>query len=183
MNCNTCIYMKHMINRGPAVVGRWVTQCLANGFQTETSLLWIQWDRKMTMECSWGERIYTQLYSHGGESITGIPSIQSKSACSKPVPASGPLRLRSHPSLCPQCCHHSSFCPPAALQPCSNGATVSPRALGKALYVESIITTYFSHLCSEQANQGQVRILVIGSFTFSTCICYYNSVVKSCTFK
>ena len=48
-------------------------------------------------ECSWGERVYTQLYFHSGKSITKIPSTQSRSAHSKPVSASGPLCLHSHP--------------------------------------------------------------------------------------
>ena len=50
--------------------------------------------KEITVERSWGERVYTQLYSHGGRSITEIPSTQSESACSKLVSASGPLRQR-----------------------------------------------------------------------------------------
>ena len=54
----------------------------------------------------------------------------------------------------------------ALLQPCSR-ATVSPRALGRALYIESI-TMHCPHMCSELANQGQVRILATGTFILST---------------
>ena len=67
--------------------------------------------------------------------------------------------------VCPRCCHHASLCS-ALLQPFSH-ATVWPRALGRALYRESI-ATYCPHACSEQANQGQMRILATGTFTLST---------------
>ena len=61
--------------------------------------------------------------------------------------------------LCPQRFHHSSLCSPAAVQ--------QPRALGRTLYIESV-TMYCPHVYSQQAEQGQVRILAIGTFTFST---------------
>ncbi|XP_073078933.1 gamma-aminobutyric acid receptor-associated protein-like 1 isoform X1 [Manis javanica] len=51
----------------------------------------------------------------------------------------------------------------ALLQPCSC-ATLSPRALGGALYIQSI-AMYYPHVFSELANQGQVRIPAIGTFT------------------
>ena len=47
---------------------------VASGFQPQASSLLIQWDQKMTMECSWGERVHTQLYSHSDRSSTRIPS-------------------------------------------------------------------------------------------------------------
>ena len=140
--------------------------CLANGFQPWTNKVTKDSVRqKMTAERSWGKRFYTQLYSHGGRSITRIPSTQSRSAGSKLVSASGPLCPRSHPSLCPRCCHHSSLCS-ALLQPCSC-AGVSPTTLGRALHRESV-TVYCPHVCSESANQGQVRILGTGTFTLYT---------------
>ena len=122
--------------------------------------------KEMTVEHFGGERVYTQLYSHGGRSITRVLSTQSKSACSKLVSASGPLCLHNRPlGLCPQHCHHSSLCS-VFLQPCSR-ATVSPRPLGGALYIESI-ATYCPHVCSEQADQGQVGILATRTFILST---------------
>ena len=81
--------------------------------------------KKMTVKHSWGERVYTQLYSHGGRSITRIPFTQSEPACSKLLCASGPLCPCSHLSLCPRHCHHSSLCSPTALQPCSHAAAQS----------------------------------------------------------
>ena len=116
---------------------------------------------KMTTERSWGERVYTQVYSHGGRSVTRIPSAQSESACSKPVSAFGPLDPQPSQSL-------SLVLPP--LQPllsCSPAAVQQPRALGRTLYIESV-TMHCPHVCSEQANQGQVRILATGNFTLST---------------
>ena len=108
------------------------------------------------MKCSWAERAYTPLYSHDGRSITRILSIQSESACSRPVSASGPLCLHSHLSFCPQCCHHSTLHSPAAVQ----------WALGGALYVESV-TMYCLHVCSERATRAGEN-LATGTFTFST---------------
>ena len=32
--------------------------CLASGLQPQASSLWIQWDQRMAMECSWGESVY-----------------------------------------------------------------------------------------------------------------------------
>lgn len=43
----------------------------------------------------------------------------------------------------------------------------SPRAPGEALYIESIIR-YSPHVRSGQADPGQVRILAMGTFLFST---------------
>ena len=92
--------------------------CLANGFQPQKSSLWMQCDQRNDSRTFLEWKGYTQLYFHGGRSITRIPSTQSESACSKPVPASGPLYLKSRPILCRQHCHHSSLCYPATLQPC-----------------------------------------------------------------
>ena len=100
--------------------------------------------KEMTVKHSWGERVITQLSSHGGRSITRILSTQSESACSKTISVSGPLYLRSHLSLHPWHCHHSSLIS-ALLQLCSSCATVWPRALGGALYIESI--TSIAHIC------------------------------------
>ena len=117
------------------------------------------------------KRLYPTLFP-GGRSVTRILSTQSKSACSKLVSASGPLCLhsrRAQLSSGPL----SSVLPPlqtllcsAVLQPCSP-ATVLPRALGGALYIESV-TMHCPHVCSELANQGQVRILATGTFNSST---------------
>ena len=125
--------------------------------------------------------LYPTLFP-GGSSVTRIPFTQSESARSKPVSASGPLCLHTHPlgasacttvpHSCPLCLSAqrptqpssgrlSSVLPP--LQPllCSPTAfqlchSVVPRALGGALYIESV-ATYFPHVCSELANQGQVE--------------------------
>ena len=110
-----------------------------------------------------GERVYTQLYFHGGRSVTRLPSTQSESACrsrSLPLGLSAPGAI-SVSVLCTATTPVS-----ALLQPCSH-ATVSPRAPGGALYIESIVT-YCPHVCSELADQGQVRILATGTFTLST---------------
>ena len=128
------------------------------GFNPEEVHYGFSETKEMTVEHSWVERVYTQLYSPSGRSVTRIPSTQSESACSKPVSASGPLCHHSHLSLCPRHCHHSSLCS-ALLQPCSC-ATVFPRALGRALYCPQV--------CSELVNQGQVRILATGTFTLYT---------------
>ena len=44
---------------------------------------------------------------------------------------------------------------------------MSPRAPGRALYIESV-TTHRPHVCSELASQCQVRILATGTFILST---------------
>ena len=137
---------------------RWKCQCLANGLQPHASSLWIQCDQRNWQQNVLGvKELHPGLFP-GGRSVTRIPFTQSESAGSKPVSASGPLCPHSHPlgpsactvvphshplGLCPWCCHHSSLCS-ALLQPCSP-ATVSPRPLGRALYVESITT--FAHTC------------------------------------
>lgn len=102
-------------------------------------------------------------------------SPQSKSACSKWVPASGPLHPHSCLSLCPRRCHGSSLCSAAAMQ---------PRVPVRALYIEPVIITYGTHMCSEQANLGQVRILTIGTFIFSTNrkTSYNNRKIKGLVF-
>ena len=120
--------------------------------------------KEMTVEHSWGERIIPNFISTvAGQSLE--TQTQSKSARRKPISTSGPFYLHSHPSLCPRCCYHSSLCS-ALLQPCSP-ATVSPRSLGRTLYIESV-TTYCPHMCSELAGQGQVRILATGTLILST---------------
>ena len=115
----------------------------------------------------------------GGRSVTKIPFTQSKSACNKPFSASGPLCWHSCPlgpsastaNLClpsrpaqpssgPLSLVLPLLCSPAALQPCHR---VKPRALGGALYVESI-AMYCPHVHSELVNQGQVRILELSFY-------------------
>ena len=56
------------------------------------------------------------------------------------------------------------LCSPAALQLCHH---VVPRALGRALYIESS-AMYCPQVCSELVNQGQVRILATGTLILST---------------
>ena len=135
--------------------------------------------------------LYPGLFP-GGRSVTRIPFTQSKSACSKPVSASGPLCLHSCPlGLSAQSPHtavlwtslHSGptqpssgplssalpplqplLCSPAALQPCHR---VVSRALGGALFIEST-TMYCPQMCSELVNHSQVRILATGTLFIHT---------------
>ena len=138
--------------------------CQGNGVQPWASSLWSQCDQRNDSRTFLRWKGYTQLYFHSGRSITKILFTQREFACSKPVYASGPLCPHSRPlGLCPWCCHHCSLCS-ALLQPCSC-ATVSLRALGRALYIESI-ATYCPHVCSELADQ--VRILATGTFILFT---------------
>ena len=131
--------------------------------------------------------LYPTLFP-GGRSVTRIPFLRASlyaasqylllgpSVCTAVLwaplsaqPSSGPLcTVVPHscsPGLCPWHCHCSSLCS-ALLQPCSP-ATVSPRALGGALYMESI-TTHCPHVYSEPAKEGQVRILATGTLISST---------------
>ena len=56
------------------------------GFQPQPSSLWIQWDWEMTMECSWGKRVSTWLYSPGNRSRTRIKSVSSSlQVCNPPL--------------------------------------------------------------------------------------------------
>ena len=49
------------------------------------SSLWIQWDRGMTMECSWDERVYYPACSPSDKSSTRITSaINSLQVCNPP---------------------------------------------------------------------------------------------------
>ena len=114
--------------------------------------------------------LYPTLFP-GGRSVTKILFTQSKSAGSKPVSASGPLCPHSRPTqpssgplslaLPPL---QPLLCSPAALQPCYH---VMPRALGRALFIESR-ATYCPQVCSELVIQGQVRILATGTLILST---------------
>ena len=102
----------------------------------------------MTVAHSWGESVYTQLYSHGGRSVTRIPST-SEQVCMQQA------GLCLQASLHPQPSRSLSLALPP-LQPllsCSRAAQSTGRSS-----LESIIA-YFPHVCSEQADQGQVRIL------------------------
>ena len=74
-------------------------------------------------------------------------------------PSSGPLSSVLSPL-------QPLLCPPAALQPCHH---VVPRALGRALFIESI-AMYCPQVCSELVNHSQVRILATGTFILFTCI-------------
>ena len=48
--------------------------------------LWIQYDWEMTMWCSWGKRVYTQLYSYRGRSSTRMTSASnSLHLCNPPL--------------------------------------------------------------------------------------------------
>ena len=98
------------------------TSVLPVGFNPWTSSLWIQCDQINDSRTFLGWKGYTQLYSHGGRSITRLLSTQSEFAESKPVSASGPLCPHSHLNLCPRRCHHSSLYSPAALQLCHHVA-------------------------------------------------------------
>lgn len=71
----------------------------------------------MTTECSWGGRVYTQLYSHSGRSSARAPSAS-----------------RADRMLQADLCLRASL-PPG-----------SPRALAGALYIESI-TAHCQHVC------------------------------------
>ena len=86
---------RHTEVRGPPPSE--LKSCPADGFQPRQVHYGFSVTKEMTVERSWGERVYTQLYFHGGRSITKISPTQSKSACSKPVSASGPLCPHSHP--------------------------------------------------------------------------------------
>ena len=88
------------------------------GFSSEQVHCGFSGTEKMTVEHPWGERVYTQLYSHGGRSITRISSTQRV----------GLSTTHSCLSLCPRCCNHSSLCSPAAMQ---------LTALGGVLYIVS----------------------------------------------
>ena len=113
--------------------------------------------KEMTVEHSWGERIIPNFISMvAGQSLESCPLRASLRTASR----SRPLGLSTHSAIA------VSVFVFALLQPCSC-ATMLLKALGGALYIESI-TMYCPHVCSELANQRQVRILAIGTFTLST---------------
>ena len=96
-----------------------------------------------------------------GQSLESHPLRASLHAASQSLPLSLSTPIATSVSVLPPL--QPLLCSPAAL----HHATVWPRALGRALYIE-LATTCCSHVCSEQAHQDQVRILAIGNFTFST---------------
>ena len=107
--------------------------------------------KEMTVGRSWGERAIPNSISTSGRSLK-----------SHPLRAS----LYAHTAIPVSVLSAATTPASALLQPCSR-ATMSPRALGRALYIGSI-ATYCPQVCSELANQGQVRILATGSFILST---------------
>ena len=114
------------------------------GFSPEQVHYGFSVTKEMTVEHSWGERVIPNFISMvAGQSLESHSLRASLHAASWSLPlgpsarpSSEPLCLHSHPlGLCPQCCHHFSLCSDL-LQPCSC-ATMSHRALGRALYIES----------------------------------------------
>ena len=100
--------------------------------------------------------LWVSLHSHPAQS--SHTAILWASLHSRPTqPSSGPLSS-ALPPLQPL------LCSPAVLQPCH---PVVPRALGGALFTESTVM-YCPQVCSELVNQGQVRILTIGTLILST---------------
>ena len=134
--------------------------------------------KEMTVEHSWGERVIPNfistvvgqsLKSHSlraslhpaRQSLPLGPSVHTAilwaSLHSRPAqPSSGPLSL-----ALPPC--QPLLCSPAALQPC-HGVTQSTR---QSSQIEAT-AMYCLHVCSELANQGQVRILATGTFILFT---------------
>ena len=115
----------------------------------------------MTMECYWGERVVSNFIpTVAGQSLESCPLRSSLHAASWSLP------LGLYPAAIPSL---SSALPP--LQPllsCSHEALppCHPEHWAE-LFIESI-AMYHPRMCSELANQGQVRILAIGTFSLST---------------
>ena len=116
--------------------------------------------KEMTVECSWGEQL-SFILTVAGQSLEPHPLRASLHAASRSLPL-GPSALAavSVSAL------HAATTPVSSLLSCSC-TPISPRAPGRALYIESIMT-HCPHVCIELAIQGQVRILATGTSTLST---------------
>lgn len=129
--------------------------------QPPAGLLLIQCDQRSDSRMFLGPKSYTQLYFHGGRSITRILSTQNESACSNLVSASGPLWPHSRPlvlwsSVLPPV--QPLLCSPGALQPCH---CVTQSTVQGSLY-------RVNNDALPRHVQGRVRILTTGTFILST---------------
>ena len=148
--------------------GAWELFVLPMGFRPRQAHHGFSVTREMTVEHSWDERVISNFISMvAGQSLESHSLRVSLHVASWSLPlglSACTVVLHSHPlGLCPRRCHHSSLCS-ALLQPCSL-ATMSHRALGRALYIETT-AMYCPQVCSELVNQGQVRILATGTLIY-----------------
>ena len=124
--------------------------------------------KEMTVEHSWGERVISNFIpTVVGDSLEFCPLRGSLHAANQSLP----LGL-SAPVAISVSVLGAATTPVSSLLSCSH-ATMLPRALGGPLYIESI--AYWPRVCSELPDQGQVRILAIGTFTLSTNIMKFDS--------